>query len=375
MELVAAGTDEEHAQEAAAKRRRGTPAGDEATIPFGSEADLAAFAFALAGPNAPLTDLERTLVPQGPAPCSERMRQASRAIARGDDPLGSAFCRLRSPEVRRKQGAVYTPRPIIDAMVKWSAGEDAPKRIVDPGAGSGRFLIAAGRAFGDAELVAIEIDPLAALVLRANAATAGVADRLVLHLADYRTVALPESGGRTLFIGNPPYVRHHEIPTHWKDWLASSAAALGFKASKLAGLHVHFFLKTCDLAETGDYGAFITSAEWLDVNYGELLRKLLANGSEAHPCTSSRRVPRHLPTRRPQAPSPASGSGTTANPCAFVRWQRSPSWAIYGTDDPSPDPASTRLAAGLHCCGPRHVRRTRMVTRVSGSCAGFIAAR
>ena len=278
MELVAAGTDEEHAQEAAAKRRRGTPAGDEATIPFGSEADLAAFAFALAGPNAPLTDLERTLVPQGPAPCSERMRQASRAIARGDDPLGSAFCRLRSPEVRRKQGAVYTPRPIIDAMVKWSAGEDAPKRIVDPGAGSGRFLIAAGRAFGDAELVAIEIDPLAALVLRANAATAGMADRLVLHLADYRTVDLPESGGRTLFIGNPPYVRHHEIPTRWKDWLASSAAALGFKASKLAGLHVHFFLKTCDLAETGDYGAFITSAEWLDVNYGELLRKLLANG-------------------------------------------------------------------------------------------------
>ena len=162
-------------------------------------------------------------------------------------------------------------------MVRWGAGEDAAKRVVDPGAGSGRFLIAAGRAFRDAELVAVEIDPLAALVLRANATIAGMADRLILHLGDYRRVHLREIGGRTLFIGNPPYVRHHDIPAYWKDWLASAAAALGFKASKLAGLHVHFFLKTCALARTGDYGAFITSSEWLDVNYGELLRKLLSN--------------------------------------------------------------------------------------------------
>lgn len=32
------------------------------------------------------------------------------------------------------------------------------------------------------------------------------------------------------------------------------------------------------LAKSGDYGAFITSAEWLDVNYGDLMRKLLVNG-------------------------------------------------------------------------------------------------
>ena len=243
-----------------------------------SEADLAALAFALAGPNAPLTEPERALVSGGPASASEGLRQVSRAIARGEDPLGSAFCRLRSPEVRRKQGAVYTPQLIIDAMVRWVTGEESPGRVIDPGAGSGRFLIAAGRAFRDAELVAVEIDPLAALVLRANATIAGMADRLILHLDDYRTVGLPEIGGRTLFIGNPPYVRHHDIPAHWKDWLASTAAALGFKASKLAGLHVHFFLKTCVLAKTDDYGTFITSAEWLDVNYGALLRKLLANG-------------------------------------------------------------------------------------------------
>ena len=52
----------------------------------------------------------------------------------------------------------------------------------------------------------------------------------------------------------------------------------GLKASKLAGLHVHFFLKTLLLARPGDLGAFVTAAEWLDVNYGSVLRSMLADG-------------------------------------------------------------------------------------------------
>jgi len=49
-------------------------------------------------------------------------------------------------------------------------------------------------------------------------------------------------------------------------------------ASQLAGLHVHFFLATLTHAKAGDRGAFITSAEWLDVNYGALVRHLLLDG-------------------------------------------------------------------------------------------------
>ncbi len=211
----------------------------------------------------------------GPLPPPEHVETIRRAIAHGDDPLGRAFCELRSPGTRRERGAVYTPRPIIDAMVRWAAREGVPQRIVDPGAGSGRFLWAAGRAFPSADLVAVEIDPLAALTLRANAAVLGMADRLTMLVADYRAVDLPDAGGPTLFLGNPPYVRHHDIAPHWKDWFARTAASQGFRASKLAGLHIHFILKTCRLAAPGDYGAFITSAEWLDVNYGDVMRKLL----------------------------------------------------------------------------------------------------
>ena len=45
-------------------------------------------------------------------------------------------------------------------------------------------------------------------------------------------------------------------------------------ASQLAGLHVYFFLATALRARAGDFGVLITAAEWLDVNYGSLVREL-----------------------------------------------------------------------------------------------------
>jgi len=275
MDLLVAG---EHVREASASFVRREPAREEAMVPVASERELASLALAVAGSDAPLTETERALVSEVSAPRPSLPEQLRDAIGRGDDPLGSAFCRLRSPEVRRRQGAVYTPRPIVDAMIAWATGENIPVRIVDPGAGSGRFLLAAGKVFPDARLVAVEVDPLAALILRANAAALTMADRLTLNLEDYRAVSLSPADGPTLFLGNPPYVRHHEISAGWKGWMAEVAAANGLKASKLAGLHVHFFLKTRELARTGDYGTFVTSAEWLDVNYGEVLRRLLTTG-------------------------------------------------------------------------------------------------
>ncbi len=232
-----------------------------------TEHELAIIAAALAG---------RAVRPDDQVRIREVIQWATDAIEAGDDPLGESCCRLRSPEVRRKAGAVYTPRAIVDAMVRWAASMGRePVRIVDPGTGSGRFLVAAGRAFPKSALVAVEVDPLARHCLQANAKVLGMHRRLTVLSSDYRSIDLPPLAGRTLFLGNPPYVRHHDIPKVWKEWLADVAAGLGLKASKLAGMHVHFLLKTCQLAGPGDYGAFITSGEWLDVNYGDLVRRML----------------------------------------------------------------------------------------------------
>ncbi|MGH8595843.1 MAG: Eco57I restriction-modification methylase domain-containing protein, partial [Gammaproteobacteria bacterium] len=108
--------------------------------------------------------------------------------------------------------------------------------------------------------------------------TAGVDDRVTVIAEDYRQLTLPPIDGSTLFLGNPPYVRHHDIAPEWKAWYAATASSLRLRGSQLAGLHLHFLLKTKQLARTGDYGTFITAAEWLDVNYGETMRQLSLNG-------------------------------------------------------------------------------------------------
>lgn len=211
------------------------------------------------------------------------LHKLRRAIRNGEDPLGEAFARLRSPVERRPLGATYTPLSIVDAMVAWAATHAVPDRVIDPGVGSARFLVAAARAFSHATLLGLEVDPLAALTARASLAAAGFATRARVTLADYRSASIASISGKTLFIGNPPYVRHHLIPPEWKDWLVKEAKERGHTASQLSGLHVHFFLATLIHGKQGDYGALITAAEWLDVNYGKLVRELFLGqlGGEA----------------------------------------------------------------------------------------------
>jgi adenine-specific DNA-methyltransferase len=243
------------------------------------ERRLVSLAAALIGDSTALSIAESRLVARAHPIEAHHIACARAQILAGQDLLGAELCSLRSAQQRRRYGATYTPAPIVDAMVEWAHREiSTPARVVDPGAGSGRFLIAAARKFPNAELVAVDVDPLAALLLRANAVTHAFAGRLAVHLTDYRNLALPAIAGPTLFIGNPPYVRHHHIGKDWKTWFVGTANRFGFSASKLAGLHIHFFFKTRELGRPGDFGAFITAAEWLDVNYGAALRRLLADG-------------------------------------------------------------------------------------------------
>lgn len=246
--------------------------------PLASEAMLAALALALgAATVGGLTKEEASLVRTLPSVDKATVEKLRKNIRDGHDPLGDAFCAIRSAEARRESGAVYTPHAIVKAMTEWAATVRVPDRIVDPGSGSARFLIAAGRRFPKAELIAVETDPLAALMARANIATTGMAARAVVMLDDFRSAKFEQITGNTLYIGNPPYVRHHAIDTKWKLWLKKQAAPLGLTASTLAGLHVYFFLAIARWAKAGDYGALITASEWLDVNYGQLVRELFLN--------------------------------------------------------------------------------------------------
>ena len=242
--------------------------------------ELLSAALALMGRTQDLSPAEAAVVagikPSTDKALVERFRVA---IAKGDDPLGDCFCKLRNAEDRRRHGQTFTPAGLVSTMMRKAQAEvikDGPfAQVVDVGAGTGRFALAAGGAFPKAQVLAIEPDPVCALLLRANLAVAGMTDRATVLVSDFREVNLP-SGGRRLFIGNPPYVRHHDIEEHWKKWYAATMRTLGGgKASKLAGLHLHFFARTGEIAKPGDVGVFITAAEWIDTNYGAALRASL----------------------------------------------------------------------------------------------------
>ncbi len=268
--------------------RQGGPPPGAAAAGGGPAAELALLAAAcqlgarrIAGWSAAEQRLARWAAAAAPRPaCLAELEEQIRA---GHDPLGAAFCAQRGAARRRALGQTFTPPPVIEAMAGWA--DDAgrpPARVVDPGCGSARFLLAAARRWPEAELVGVEIDPAAAILGRASLAAAGLAARSQIILGDYTTTALAPARGPVLFLGNPPYVRHHHLPPAAKDWLRRAAAEHGLPASGLAGLHVHFFLATARHAAPGDTGVLITAAEWLDVNYGGLVRALLTGPLGGH---------------------------------------------------------------------------------------------
>ncbi len=202
------------------------------------------------------------------------------AIRAGRDPLGDIFCRIRPVVQRRQDGAFYTPSELVSTMVDWALSR-GPDRVVDAGCGSGRFVAAAVRRDRARHVVAVDADPLATLMTRAALAALDARSAQVCQ-ADYTRLELPRIAGRTAFVGNPPYVRHHDLSPSTKAWATGTAERLGLRISGLAGLHALFYLATAAHAAPGDIGCFVTSAEWLDVGYGSVLRQLLLDGLGAH---------------------------------------------------------------------------------------------
>lgn len=209
------------------------------------------------------------------------------------DALGVAFCKENSPQSRRPEGITLTPQFIVEQMLEEVVRRNPDvQRIVDCGAGTGRFSIAAAKAFPNAQIVAVEYNAKLAALLQENLALSGIADRVTIVMQDFRDLVLQPIAGRTLYIGNPPYVRHHEISPAWKSWYQKSMKAMSVKASQLAGLHLHFFAKAIACSCPGDLVFFITAAEWLETKYGRSLRELiLAKASKSEITVVDARVP------------------------------------------------------------------------------------
>lgn len=114
----------------------------------------------------------------------------------GDVPLLSApgvFCRKHLDDGSRALLAALEAAP-----------PQAPRRVIDLGAGLGPLGLWAARRWPEARVLAVESNAIAAGLVGENAARLGCADRFEVSLSDGLPSAHPRRGGFDLALVNPP---------------------------------------------------------------------------------------------------------------------------------------------------------------------------
>lgn len=190
----------------------------------------------------------------------------------GTDIVGGAYERILTGEQRRAAGQFYTPFWAGDLMAGWIFQE--PRKLAaDPGVGSGALLITAARhpKRGKARLLGVDLDPLAATMLKMNAVIRDI-DGLDAQVGNFLLDDLTEQPDAITC--NPPYSRHHDIPADDKVAIHEGfEKRLGLTLSRLAALHALFLVRALEVSAPGARLAFITPSDWLDVNYGRKVKE------------------------------------------------------------------------------------------------------
>jgi predicted RNA methylase len=148
------------------------------------------------------------------------------ALGFNDDPFATLYNASIGAANRRRLGTVFSPPALVEHMMQLVEAEmsEPPAVVVDPGAGVGAFTIAAVRTWPDAQVIAVDINPVtlgllgARLAFEADAdpARAHVYRRVELRLANYLdelgSFFVESQPGPVLVLGNPPYTRVQELP-------------------------------------------------------------------------------------------------------------------------------------------------------------------
>ena len=243
--------------------------------------------------------------------------------------VGAIFERLISPEERHKYGQYYTRVEVVDLINSFCI-RSGDAKILDPACGGGTFLVrayarkrelAANRKHKDllTDIYGIDISQFAAHLTTMNLATRDLIEdenypRIGREdffnvLPNQTFVHLPQKlvakglGKRTevpvsippldAVITNPPYVRQEEIRKAQKSYKEGGPEPgtkqfyskrlkdlAGVGLSGRSDLHCYFWPHAAQFLKDDGYLGFITSSQWLDVEYGFQLQKWLLQNFE-----------------------------------------------------------------------------------------------
>jgi predicted RNA methylase len=183
---------------------------------------------------------------------------------------------LKNALERNKWGQFATPPELARSIARYALAEMRNReiRFLDPALGTGSFFSALSLESSPgsiASAVGVELDPLFAASARSLWAGSG------LQVVQGDFTRQPVAKERfSLVLTNPPYVRHHHLSTDDKSRLkARLAESLHVEISGLGGLYCYFLLLAHDWMEDRGFAVWLIPSEFMDVNYGSVLRRYL----------------------------------------------------------------------------------------------------
>ena len=177
---------------------------------------------------------------------------------------------------RNRLGQFATPTALANDVLGYAktllpAG--AAVRFLDPAIGTGSFYSALLKTFPPeriSEAQGFEIDPY----YGSPAAQLWDSTELSLTLTDF-TQQEPDPRFN-LLICNPPYVRHHHIPSGEKARLQlRTMQACETRIGGLAGLYCYFLGLSHAWLAPGAVSGWLIPSEFMDVNYGQAVKRYL----------------------------------------------------------------------------------------------------
>ena len=226
-----------------------------------------------------------------------------------DDVLGSIFEHLIPREEQVLLGQFYTPRPVADLLAAFTI-DGARPLILDPGCGSGTFLMSAygylahSAHLSHQELLSIiwgfDISPFAAELAVINLYRQDMSEfenfpRIVpgnfFERLPGQKIEFPApriTSGTTKIpvpvpmfdcvIGNPPYLRSQnqdDLDPTYRSKLFQAAGSAGVKAPPKTDLFAFFIYHAIRFMREGSRLGFVTPASWLTADYAASLQEAL----------------------------------------------------------------------------------------------------
>lgn len=168
----------------------------------------------------------------------------------------------------KETGSFYTPPELIEYMVAYIGNRIAPKTILEPSAGDGRFVHALEVFGAQVSLVEFKED-------KAKQLTDFYGDKCKVYCDDFIRYSLESEDTYDLIIGNPPYIAKKKVP---EDQCLSTEEILkhfNLDKSVFQNLWVSFVLSSLKLLSPNGAIFFVLPFEFLQVQYAEKLRTFL----------------------------------------------------------------------------------------------------